>query len=259
MTEDTRATVAALRHSHERLKALVEPMDEAALRGPSYDIGWSIAQVLGHLGSGSEIFAAIVDAALAGEELPGPESFPPVWDSWNAKSDSGKAEDWRRVDAAFVERVEHLDDQELATPVSLFGMQVDVAGIVRMRLSEHALHTWDVAVARDRGAQVDGDAADILIDQLAPLAARVGKPNGHRFRLAVHTVAPERAFVLDVGDGVEMTPGDGSDNGVDGHLEMPSEALVRLAAGRLDPAHTPAGVQADGVALDEVRAVFPGL
>ena len=98
MTEDTRAPVAALRHSHERLKALVEPMDDAALRGPTYDNDWNIAQVLAHLGGQSEIFGDIVEAVLAGEEPPGPESFPPVWDDWSAKSNGDKADDWRRFE-----------------------------------------------------------------------------------------------------------------------------------------------------------------
>jgi hypothetical protein len=39
---------------------------------------------------------------------------------------------------------------------------------------------------------------------------------------------------------------------------MPSEALLRLAYGRLDPAHTPAEVVADPADLDRLRRMFPG-
>jgi hypothetical protein len=39
---------------------------------------------------------------------------------------------------------------------------------------------------------------------------------------------------------------------------MPSEALLRLAYGRLDPGHSPAGVQADPADLDRLRRMFPG-
>jgi len=39
---------------------------------------------------------------------------------------------------------------------------------------------------------------------------------------------------------------------------MPAEALLRLAYGRLDPAHTPAEVEADPADLNRLRAVFPG-
>ena len=39
----------------------------------------------------------------------------------------------------------------------------------------------------------------------------------------------------------------------------PLDALVRLVAGRLTPARTPAGVEVIGdVTLDELRKVFPG-
>jgi MDMPI C-terminal domain len=41
-------------------------------------------------------------------------------------------------------------------------------------------------------------------------------------------------------------------------VQMPAEALLRLAYGRLDPEHTPAAVTGDPAALDRLRAVFPG-
>ena len=41
-------------------------------------------------------------------------------------------------------------------------------------------------------------------------------------------------------------------------VSMPAEALLRLAYGRLDAAHTPADVEADPADLDRLRAVFPG-
>jgi hypothetical protein len=39
---------------------------------------------------------------------------------------------------------------------------------------------------------------------------------------------------------------------------MPGEALVRLAYGRLDPAHTPAAVSGKPSDLAVLRAIFPG-
>ena len=54
--------IGALRHSHETLRALVEPLDEGQLEQPSYDSEWSVAQVLSHLGSQAEIFGLFLDA-----------------------------------------------------------------------------------------------------------------------------------------------------------------------------------------------------
>jgi hypothetical protein len=46
---------------------------------------------------------------------------------------------------------------------------------------------------------------------------------------------------------------------VSGSLWLPAEALVRLVAGRLDPAHTPAGTRAEGrPSLNELRRLYPG-
>jgi len=43
--------ISALRHSHNRLRAAVEPLSPDQLGRPSYASEWSIAQVLSHLGS----------------------------------------------------------------------------------------------------------------------------------------------------------------------------------------------------------------
>ena len=45
----------ALRASHERLAALVEPLTPDQVTAQAYPIEWSIAQVMSHLGSGAEI------------------------------------------------------------------------------------------------------------------------------------------------------------------------------------------------------------
>ncbi len=257
MANEVRAPIVVLRNSHERLTALVDPMDHAALVGPSYDPGWNIAQVLSHLGSQSEIFAGIFDAVLAGQDPPGPDSFPPVWEAWNAKTPDDQARDWRRVEADLIQQLESLDDDQLAISVQLFGMTLDVTALARMRLSEHALHSWDVAVVGDDGASLPADATEILVDQIPMLAGRTGRAEGHDLRVEVRTTTPERRFVLAVSDGVELKSGE--DATATGRLELPAEALVRLVAGRLDAAHTPADVKADGVSLDELRSIFPGL
>src|SRR5437667_64009 len=79
--------ISALRHSHDRLRASVEPLGPDQLAQRSYPSEWTIAQVLSHLGSQAEIFGLILAAGLAGQEPPGPEEFPPIWDTRSAKPD----------------------------------------------------------------------------------------------------------------------------------------------------------------------------
>ena len=66
MAPPTVSPVAALRSSHDRLRALLEPLGPDDLRRPAYPTEWSIAQVASHLGSGARITELAFDAGLAG-------------------------------------------------------------------------------------------------------------------------------------------------------------------------------------------------
>jgi uncharacterized protein (TIGR03083 family) len=253
--------ISALRHSHDRLRAAAEPLSPDQLEQPSYASEWSIAQVLSHLGSQAEIFGLFLDAGLTGQDPPGREEFEPIWDSWNGKTPQAQASDALRADQATLERFESLDaDQRARLNLKLFGMELDAAGLARMRVSEHAIHAWDVLVALDPAATVAPDAVALLIDTLDQLAARSGKPDGQPRKVRVSTTDPAREFTLETtGEAVTLTPADGEVTPELGlsELGLPAEAFVRLVYGRMDEAHTPPVVTA-GVELDELRPLFPG-
>lgn len=249
--------ITALRNSHETLRAAVEPLDDELLERRSYDADWSIAQVLSHLGSQSEIFGLFLDAGLSGQDPPGGEVFQPIWDTWNARSAHEQAIHALQVDGNLVGRFESLDDEQREhVHLQLFGMELGTTGLARMRLSEHAIHTWDVVVALQPSATVAADAVDLLVDTLDALVGRCGKPGGHPRKLGVTTTRPERHFILDIGDTVALLSGEPDASGA--HLRLPAEAFVRLVYGRLDPDHTPP-VETGGDELDALRKVFPGL
>jgi uncharacterized protein (TIGR03083 family) len=248
--------IAALRHSHDRLQALVGPLDLDQLERRSYASEWSIAQVLSHLGSQAEIFGLFLDAGLAGQDPPGRDSFAPIWNVWNAKDPQAQAADGLRADEVTVERFESGDPgQKAQLRLQLFGMDLDMTGLARMRVSEHAVHTWDVAVVLDPSATVTPDAVGLLIDTVGQLAARSAKPDGKQRRLQVSTTDPERHFILETGEAVSLTESDHEDGLPE--LRLPAEAFVRLVYGRLGPSHTPS-VEADGVDLNDLRPLFPG-
>lgn len=248
--------IQALRHSHDKLRAVTESLGADELTRPSQAKEWTIAQVLSHLGSGAEIFGLWLDAGLAGEDPPGNDKFAPIWDEWNAKSPQQAAHDALRADGGLVERIESLDDDQLANlRLAMFGMDLDAPGLLRMRLSEHALHTWDVAAAVDPAQRVQQDAVDLLIDTLGQLVAWTGKPAGEGGEIRVATTGPERQFVLRTGEPMSLAPAD--DAGA-ADLRLPAEALIRLVYGRLDPAHTPQVEPADAD-LDTLRKSFPGM
>jgi uncharacterized protein (TIGR03083 family) len=246
--------VRAVRASHDRLAGIVAGLDGDLLRSPSYDTEWQVADVLSHLGSGAEIFSLFVDAGVAGGEPPAREVFTRIWDSWNARSPEDKARLSVAANEALVARVESLSpEQRGAFRVAMFGPAPrDLAGFLGMRLSEHALHTWDVAVALDPAARIAPDAVDLLIDVVPQMAGYVGKKAAAPVTIAVTTTDPERTFTVDTG-GVSVTPGQAGTAAAS--LALPAESFIRLLAGRLDD---PAGLEASGVTLAELRSVFAG-
>jgi uncharacterized protein (TIGR03083 family) len=257
------AYIAALRNSHERLASLVGAMSEEQLTGQSYDRDWTVAQVLSHLGSGAEIALLMLEATLAGQPMDR-DAMAPIWDIWNAKTPQQQAADCLPADEAHVKRLEGLTDAELdGISADFFGMKLDAAGLCRMRLSEHAVHTWDVAVALDPAAEVAPGAVELLMVQLPMLAGWTGKADGGPFRLRLRGTEPEADFVLEVADKVtlEQWPGEGPAGATaDGQIQLPAEALLRLVYGRLDPGHTPpVEISGDAGLLDRARAALPGL
>src|SRR5215470_12272600 len=241
--------ISALRHSHDRLRASVEPLGPDQLAQRSYPSEWTIAQVLSHLGSQAEIFGLILEAGLAGQEPPAREEFPPVWDKWNAKDPQAQATDALRADQAALERLESMDaDERARLHLNLFGMDIDTTGFARLRLSEHAVHTWDVLVALDPAATLAPDAVALLIDIVEQVAGRSAKPDGQRRTVRVST-----------SDEVTLTPagGDAPPESGPAELRLLAEALIRLVYGRLDEAHTPP-TETAGVKLDDLRQIFRG-
>jgi uncharacterized protein (TIGR03083 family) len=254
---DPRRWLTVLRASQARLRALVVPLSPTDLRAQSYDTEWTVAQVLSHLGSQAEIFNLFLDAGLSGQQPPGHEAFPPVWDAWNKRTPEQQAHDSLEATDRFIARLAGLSDATLASPIKLFGMDLLIGDMARLRVAEHAVHSWDIAVAFDPTASIAPDAVALLIDTVAALVARAGKPQGHAFDLHVHTTAPDRDFVLSLHDTAELRALTGAPPA--GSLALPAEALVRLVYGRLDAAHTPAlTLVSDEIALDDLRRVFPG-
>jgi uncharacterized protein (TIGR03083 family) len=248
--------IEALRGSHERLRALVSPLPDEQISADSYDTEWTIAQVLSHLGSGAEIFGLFLATARDGSEPPSREAFGSIWDRWNAKSPREQADDALASNERFVSTIEGLDAAQLADlRFNLMGRETDVTGMAAMRLSEHAVHTWDVEVALDPTAGVAPVPVTLLVDGLEQTVGYAGKPSGLYANIRVTTTEPVREFALTIGDAVTLTPWTGDEP--TGQLDLPAEALIRLVAGRLDAEHTPPLTVA-GVDLADLRKVFPG-
>lgn len=247
--------LAAIRHSHERMSALVGGLsaDQAGLR--SYADEWTVAQVASHLGSQAEIFDLFLTAGLAGADAPDGDVFTPIWDRWNAMPPAAQLAGSVVANGRLLERFSGLTpEQQESFTLPLFGTDMDLADLAAARLGEHALHTWDMAVALDPAATLAPDAVALLIDTLPTMAARAGLPVPGADPVSVAVTDPDRAFDLTLDPAVTLTPRDG---GGPAGATFPAEAFIRLVAGRLDADHTPLGADA-GDRLDQLRQAFPG-
>jgi hypothetical protein len=199
-----------------------------------------------------------VSAALAGEPPPDRERYVEIWDAWNAKEPAVQAADALASDSRYIETLQDLDDEALdALRVPMMGRELDASGYIAMRLFEHAVHTWDIEVMTEPSVGVLDLATAMLVPRVPDRigrAARGAKPEATPARIEVTTSSPDQRFALEV-DAESVAVDDEAAN--DGALTISGEALLRLVAGRLDEAHTPAGVAASGtVSLDELRELF---
>jgi uncharacterized protein (TIGR03083 family) len=249
--------LAALKRSHELLAATVAPLDAAGLRAQSYDRDWIVAQVLSHLGSGAVIGKLNLDAALAGTPAPTIDDFRAVWAVWDGRTPEEQGAGVLPADEALIEAFDSAVDRLPELQLPLGPMKLDGVSIARMRLNEHALHTWDVRVSFDPTVTVDQTAVGPLLDGVGALLGFLGKPTGTKATVRVTLTDPARDLALTLGDAVSLAPWEGGD--ADATLTAPAEAFLRLTYGRLDPDHTPAGVATTGsVDLDVLRKTFPG-
>lgn len=250
--------IRALRASHDRLTGIVGSLDSDGLRKQSYAKEWTIADVLSHLGSGAEIFQFFVTAGLGGEP-PAQDVNQRIWDTWNARSPEEQASQSVAANEALVSRFESLTPDQLdAFQVTMFGgMVMDAAGVMRMRLSEHAVHSWDVAVAVNPAARVSQDAVELLVGGLSPMMQWAAKKAADPAVIAVTATRPDGTYTLNTG-GVTLSAG-APDTAASASLELTSEALLRMVYGRVDESTVASGeLRAGNVTLPELRAVFPG-
>jgi uncharacterized protein (TIGR03083 family) len=252
--------LSALRRSRDRLADELAPLTDVQVGGPSYADDWTVAQVVSHLGSGAEVFGLFLDAGVRGDSAPGVEQFQPIWGRWDAKPAAAQVRDGVSADAAFLDRLDRLGpDERDAWRLDLFGSEQTLSALLRMRLAEHALHTWDIAVALDPSVTLSPDAAGLVVHNLPMLVERVGKPVADPVTVNVRTSAPARFHRLDVTRDEVRLACDVHVSDTNASLELPAEAFVRLVYGRLDPDRTPLTVHTHGFDLDTLRRAFPGV
>jgi uncharacterized protein (TIGR03083 family) len=253
-------TIAALRHEHDVLVQVATELTDDQLTGPSGAAEWSVAQVLSHLGSGSEIGLATLRAALGEGDAPDDAFNHAVWDRWNAMAPADQRAGYLTHGGDLVVALERLSPEQhasLGVPLGFMPAPLPVTSYAGMRVNEVAVHGWDVRIAVDPEAGLLGSAL-VLAEHLAgDLGFMVGFI-GHADAVDEPVVLAlgDTGFDVVIDDAVRMQP---SSNASTARFSGPAEAALRLLGGRLAPAYTPGDVVVTGnVTLDQLRRVFPG-
>lgn len=233
--------------SVRQLAGLVESLSPDQLRQPAYPTEWTISDVLSHLGSGAVIFRLRLDD--------NDTEMQAIWDEWNAKNPDQQAADTLRADRELMERLGSLSAEDRNRRFAMGPMDLDLNTFLGLRVNEHVLHTWDIAVTLDPATTLPADAAGVVITTMAMIAGFAGKPTGAERTISIRTTDPTLDLEVSLKpDAVALAP---APPAASPDLEMPTEAFVRLVSGRLDPDHSPP-ISDPESALAELRRVFTG-
>jgi uncharacterized protein (TIGR03083 family) len=262
MASTPAALIALLRRSHDEFAASVAAMSPDEYAGPSYCTEWSIGRVLSHLGSGSQLGQAAIEATRTGTPHLDLDGRRAVWARWDALSDADAAHDYLRYERDFVEYVERLTPAEHEGLRVPFGSaQLTLADFLALRLGEHAVHRWDVEVMASPRAELDDAAVPAILGAISMMSPFLGKGAGDdevKGLIVAVSLGAHADHTLDLTNGARFSPGLPSTS--DATLSAPGPAFVRLCYGRLPGTHTPETVQYEGKgSLDALRRLFPGI
>ncbi|MFD8074976.1 maleylpyruvate isomerase N-terminal domain-containing protein [Streptomyces sp. NPDC059718] len=257
-TADVR--LAAMHTVSRRLGATVGGLTGEELLRPSFAEGWSIAQVLVHLGTGAELCTAAVRRGLTGDlTRPSREDITDVYERWIPLRPVAQRDAWHQAESDLLRLLDSFDAGVRASvTVPYFTGPVGFTDFTGYWLSEQSVHTWDVEVGLDEAAAIPAPEVALLWDRVDMVASRSRDGDtltrlGPR-QIAVELTDPARTLCLALGSELHILPCEGAEPS--GAVSGPSEAVLRLVYGRNRPRD--AVTARDGVTLDDLRALFPG-
>jgi uncharacterized protein (TIGR03084 family) len=226
---------AALEAQTDRLDAILTALDDEAWAAPSLCPGWSVADVVLHLGQTEEAVAATIEGGGIGIPVEGAATIDEAMDNWvRAESGASSHDVHARWDAARKRAAAALRAADPGQAVGWAATPLRPKTLATTRLSEHWIHTMDIAEPLD----IDNPDTDD-IKHLAWLAV---KTIPYAFAKAGREDPPTVRAELTApsGDLWELGPPDAECS-----IAGPASEFVRIAARRL-PADGATGVSASG-------------
>jgi uncharacterized protein (TIGR03083 family) len=218
----------------DRLNAYLRQLDAGGWEEQSYCADWLAYQVVSHMGSGSRIGKLRLDAWVNGAPPVSREATQAVWDLFDSLGSQTMLHEYLKAVGEYLAAERSIPDEAGLTEVEGFKGKQPLYVYQLARLWEMTAHTWDVYVARDRGARFCPEAVDILAGQMHTLNLPIDPQRAGDFRdkgVQFNLDGTSHSYLLDMsGDRPRLQPG--SDAGASLVAEGPAEEVIRLLSGR---------------------------
>jgi uncharacterized protein (TIGR03083 family) len=261
MTTDAKDLITALRTLHDALAARALELSPDQLRERSYATEWTVADVLSHLGGDAEL--GLLRLRSDAEDSPTAEESAAVWAKWNALTPEQQAVEAIAIDEEYVAALETCDQRTVdGLARELAGQDLEASHVLAIRVAEQTMHSWDIAVAFDEDATLPAVGVPGTFHVLWLTLRFATQPYDGELRVRILTTDPDRDYLLEiVGGETRLNPSEKNIDtaALDGELQLPAEALLRLYYGRLDPPHTPPYKPTDDGLLERLPALFKGI
>ncbi|MEV6897053.1 maleylpyruvate isomerase N-terminal domain-containing protein [Amycolatopsis sp. NPDC051372] len=244
--------LAALDSTSVGLGKIVQELPEEKLALPAFGRpgGWSVGQVLSHLGSAAEICTTLVRRGAEGDLTPPTgDDAKPVWAKWDAMAGPEQRESWFEADRTHRDLLATVGE---SITIPYFAGPLSLSEYAGYRLSEQALHGWDIEVVLDREATVR--ESELLWQRIDLIVSRFHDADARK-RLAPRTVTVADGR-LEITESELHFTGTKAENRGEAQLTGGREAVLRLFYGRNRPEDD---LQTAGdTTLDDLRQLFSG-
>jgi uncharacterized protein (TIGR03083 family) len=263
---DYQQIVDAVRDEFETLDRYLGSLAPERWRGPTACTEWNLTKLVSHLGSGAVLLLRMVRSGLEGTPPQTPEERQQVWGHFDSLEPEPLYREFQEANRDALAYLDHLPADQRERRIPSFLGEVPVAVLLRARLAELSLHSWDARVALDPTARLLFESVGPLVDQTLGWMGRRSNAEaraslaGTVFELDLEGRNRRRVALVVNQDGLELAdPGKTAPRAT---LWLTGEAFVRLAAGRFpfEAAEHNGELALDGdrSAALKLNALFPG-
>jgi uncharacterized protein (TIGR03083 family) len=247
---------AVERQEFDKLNSYLKQLDPAGWSEQSYCADWLVYQAVSHIGSGSRIGKARLDAWVNGAKPMDREGMMAVWGLFDSLGPDTMIHEYLKAAGEYLAAERSIDDEAGLTEVEGFRGKQPLYVYQLSRLWELTCHSWDVYVARDRTAVFAPEAVALLAAHLDKIGPPMDPARAAEFKdkpVQFNLGGTSLSFTLDLsGERPSLKPGKADGPAL--VVEAPAEEIVRLVSGRhFVPGGSPQLKAASGSADDLVK------